>query len=307
MAVELLLGVPQRFVLSPTAGNVTTVTLPTGTTSLLVNSDSTVFLDYSSAEDGAAGDTNKQFPLPPPPSGGGWRWNAIDVSSPEIIRLVGSSSQPVWIWAVGASLEEQASALEEEAIEAYLQDLLRWLPPDFESMIEVLGGPARAMARVRGSAEALRLLTRVETGEGIWLTLHARGLGVNRATDEADAVLRRRIRQVADAVTKPAILDAVNDALSAVTGETATLTQWYEGPSLALDGTDVDPVLGGGGAPFHLDNIDQAVLAGGPSTFYITAPRLSGAFTEAIYFTIIAIVEKKKKAGARWALVIPPA
>lgn len=48
-----------------------------------------------------------------------------------------------------------------------------------------------------------------------WLNQHARDRGTNRANGETDAQLRYRLRNIADAITRPALLAAVNAILAA--------------------------------------------------------------------------------------------
>lgn len=298
MAATLELNTPQRVVLSTTAGNVAHVLVPAGTTFLSIGSEQTFFLDYGSAGDGAAGTPSAQMRYRP----GTANVNIPDTTSQTTYRVAGSiTSQAIYVMARGPSTDEAVEEETTEATEAFSAAILRWLPPYYESVSPLLGGPAGAMGTMQGVVPTLIDLTTIELGTGKWLTLHARGLGKDRATDETDAELRTRLRQIEDSVTPQAILAAVNALLTSVTTETATLTEWFEGPGLADDGSPSDSVLSAG-APFHLDNEDQAVLVGGPQSFVITVPRLSGAFTEQIYFTIIAAVERLRPHGTRWRL-----
>ncbi len=298
MAATLELNAPQRIALSSTVGNVTQVFVPAGTTTLVVGSEDVFYLDYGSAADGAAGTPAAQMRYIP----GAVDINIPDLTSQSTYRIAGSTaSQAVYVLARGPSVDEAVEAETTAATEAFLTALLRWLPPDYESVLPILGGSAGAMGAVQGVVPTLIDLTTIELGTGKWLTLHARGLGKDRATDETDAELRTRLRQIEDSVTPQAILDAVNALLATVTADTATLQEWFEGPGLADDGTPSDSVLSAG-APFHLDNEDQAILIGGPQSFVVIVPRLSGAFTEQIYFTIIAAVERLRPHGTRWRL-----
>lgn len=291
MAIELALnGPPQTTTLDPDVGNVLHVTVPVGTTFLVMSSPSVFFLDFSSAADGAAGDPAAQFRY----RAGTVRDTIPETTTEVIYRVVGSvADQSFSILARGPEDSDVVGVAAAAARARLGAQILRFLPADYVSAVDLLGGPVGALALVRGTAALILNLVTVGRGTGIWLTLHGRGLGVNRTADESDPELRRRIREVADAVTRPALLNAVNALLSSVTITDATMTEWFEGS--ALDNN------------FHLDNEDQAVFAGGPQSFVITAPRLGGTFTEAIYFSIIASVETNRAGGTQWRLRIPSA
>jgi len=61
MAETLTLGIPKKFTLDATAGNVTHVTVPEGAKTLKMSSAAVMFYDASAAADGAAGDATAQF------------------------------------------------------------------------------------------------------------------------------------------------------------------------------------------------------------------------------------------------------
>lgn len=302
MGQTLDLNTPAKVTLG-TIGDVFHVYVPEDTKTIHIASTARLFLDFSPAADGDPGSTDYQFPV-----GEAARLGISEagITAVETWRLVPTEvDQDVWILARGPSPEEVASGLLPDFIAAYLARIRAHVPEAYSAMEELLAMPARALAEVRASAEVLRRLSSIGRGSDRWLTMHGAGLGVHRATNENDVQLRRRIRSIGDRVTKPAILAAVNAALADVTTEEAELLEWFEGPGLADDGSPTDSVLASG-LPFHLGNPDQARMIGPPGSFVIQAPRLSGAFTEDIYFTIVAIVDEYRAAGTDWALAIPP-
>ena len=302
MSTTLRLNQPSLVTLAPGVGDVLHVHVPEGTVQLHVSSTDPLFLDYGESADGDPGTSDLQFPIP----AFGVRMDVPELESLQIYRVVGTvASQEVWLLPRGRTSSEIASEVSAESTEQYLENLLRHLPEHYRTFSEILSAPARALAEVRASGDILRRQATLKHGEGRWLTLHGRGLGVERTTQELDAALRGRIRDVADRVTRPAVMTAVNAALAEVTNETAYMVEWFEGPRLADDGSPSDPAVTGG-QPFHIGNPDQARMVGGPGTFAIVAPRLSGDFTEDIYHQIVSIVETHKPAGTVWALAIEP-
>ena len=108
-----------------------------------------------------------------------------------------------------------------------LERLLAFLPPQYQTSEPLLAGVADALQAAEGAAdELLQVLPfgpylailpggaplSLVGASGIWLDLHASGYGLLRAPGETDDQLRTRLRNVEDAVTRPAILAAVKDA-----------------------------------------------------------------------------------------------
>lgn len=94
----------------------------------------------------------------------------------------------------------------------------------------VLAGIAAQVAQVEATGEALVDSTTVEGAEGVWLTLLAKGYGVHRSTAETDATVRLRLQAPPDQLTRPAVLDAANALLAALTATEATMIEpWDDG------------------------------------------------------------------------------
>ena len=94
----------------------------------------------------------------------------------------------------------------------------------------VLAGIAAQLAQVEATGESLVDFTTVEGAEGAWLTLLARGYGVQRATGETDPSIRMRLQASPDQLTRPAILGAANAMLAGLTDRQASLIEpWDDG------------------------------------------------------------------------------
>lgn len=196
-----------------------------------------------------------------------------------------------------------------------LEQLQRQLPGHYSGMVPMLAGFAVALAAAEAAGASLAPLATVGGGTGKWLTLQARGYGIQRATSEGDEGLRTRLRNVEDSVTVPAIKAAV-DAL--IAPDECTIIEWWEGPYL-----DSTSEVG-----LWLDN-DSARLSGGPRSFLVLIPRQStgfdfGAFLDdlgpdglwldasyigegpedPIYEAIVNEVERMRAAGFFWRLVL---
>lgn len=134
-------------------------------------------------------------------------------------------------------------------------------------------------------------LVTVDGGEGVWLTLQARGQNVDRAQDETDASVRERMRTVEDAVSRPAITEAVQAVLdeNGVVGS-AFLIEWWEEPYLDLE----ESVAPGG---LYLDSTRWS---GGPRRFLVLIP---ASVDDTVRAAIVAEVERLRAAGTGWRLV----
>lgn len=184
----------------------------------------------------------------------------------------------------------------------------RHLPTRFGAVEDALAGFAAAMAQASTAASDLEVSTTVAGAEGKWLTLLAKGYGVQRATGEEDATVRTRLQNVEDALTKDSILVAVNAILAEYTDEQATMIEWWES-----DGA------------FYLDSsyLDTDRLLGEWHTFYLFLPFLGerdwgdffldssyldtdflgGGQGHPVYASIIATVERLRAAGTRWLII----
>jgi len=186
--------------------------------------------------------------------------------------------------------------------------MLRHLPPQYEAAEDVIGGMVAPLEQARLTAADMRDASTVAGADGKWLTLLARGYGVVRATDEGDAALRARLRNVENKLTRQAILDAVNALLAPYSGQPAQMAEWFEED---------------GAFWLDFDFLDDQRLLGEWHTFYLFAPLvgtaawgdlfLDDAFLDAeylgagpdhpIYASITAEVERLRAAGVRWLLI----
>lgn len=104
MAESLTLGEPKKFTLDATAGNVTQVTCPIGTRTLVISSAEAVFFEVSAAADGGAGTPAAQLRF----DAGTFSYRFPDMgttdqaalTSATVYRFAGTSnSQEVWMLA----------------------------------------------------------------------------------------------------------------------------------------------------------------------------------------------------------------
>lgn len=185
----------------------------------------------------------------------------------------------------------------------------RWLPDRFQAAREVTAAVAAVLQLGETAGDDLSSAGTFGGASGIWLDLHARTHGLFRATAEADGVLRARLRNVEERLTRQAILDAVDAILAEVTSETATMVEWFE-----PDGA------------FYADDgyLDTTRLLGEWNTFYLFVPLLGdtgwgdlyvdvsylddeylgGGTTDDVYAAIISEVERLRAAGIRWLLIM---
>jgi hypothetical protein len=112
-------------------------------------------------------------------------------------------------------------------VEALRDQLLRlgpwWLRDPEEVMDAVLRAAAAQLSQVEGAIETLHDRTLIGRADASWLDEHGVERTRYRAPGESDDLYRERIRAWPDAVTKPAILAAVNAVL--VVGE-ARIEEW---------------------------------------------------------------------------------
>lgn len=201
------------------------------------------------------------------------------------------------------------------SLEQLLTQLERMAPGYYDSCRPLLAGFAAAMARSESTFDTLQPLATIGGGTGKWLTLQARGVGIKRGSGESDESLRARLRDVADAVTRPAIEAAVN---ALIAPDTCTIIEWWERPYLDYNGDD----------GCWLDNQD-ATLCDGPSGFLVLIPVQATEFAfgsflddetvdglwldiafagegpeDPAYAAIVNEVERLRAAGIYWRLVI---
>jgi len=199
---------------------------------------------------------------------------------------------------------------------AIYDELIKVLPASLRALSPLLGGQAAAFSLADQAQSDLADNLLIGNAEGIWLDLLARGMNIHRAPGEADGGtvgsdtggLRGRMRTVNDALTRPAILAAANDVLSAYGVADAIMVEWYEGPYFDS---------------FYFDD-PHMPLSSGPNTFAIIVPQVNGpsygsfyfgsSFYDASYYgasgmspaygAVYAAVEKIRAAGVRWFLLV---
>jgi hypothetical protein len=191
-----------------------------------------------------------------------------------------------------------------------LAQLERFVPPQLRPLRPVLAGICAMLRRGEIAADDFSLSSTIGGAEGIWLTLLARGYGVERATGESDESLRARLRNVEDKLTKTRILRRVNELLSEYTDEQAELLEhWANGfyfdnddyfdDDLVLDQhnafTLVCPLVGDE-IPVGNDYLDSMYL----DDAYLG----SGEGIHPVYLAIVAEVERLRAAGVRWWLLV---
>jgi hypothetical protein len=191
-----------------------------------------------------------------------------------------------------------------------LAQLDRMLPDHYRTLDPRVGFPA-ALADAEARGEALQALGTIDGAGGKWLTLHAAGQGIQRASGESNASLRTRIRNIDDALTLPAIKAAV-DAL--IAPDECRIVEWYDGPYLGIE-DDSGAWLGN----------ESAILSMGPQSFTVIIPSQGAVFQTggflsdnlwlgleyigsesepSVYDAIINEVNRLRAAGVFWRLVL---
>lgn len=103
------------------------------------------------------------------------------------------------------------------AEEQSLYDTLRSTLPGFfwqkATPEEIWGGLVKVFERVRMEVSTFISQSYILDAVGVWLDQHARDRGYYRQEGETDAVLRERIRNPLDVLTRPVVLYAVNAIL----------------------------------------------------------------------------------------------
>ena len=100
--------------------------------------------------------------------------------------------------------------------EELYQQLLRhgpsWLCESEDVMVAMLAAFAQVFGRIECAVDTMHARTFVQEADGSWLDQHGLERSIPRGAGELDAAYRARLAGIGDAVTKPAILAAV-DAL----------------------------------------------------------------------------------------------
>ena len=178
------------------------------------------------------------------------------------------------------------------------------LPPWAKPLDPVIGGLAAELALVEATGADFANSTTVGGAEGVWLTLLARGYGVDRATGEADASLQIRLRTPEDQATRPAILAAVNAALLPYTASHADMLEFWDDGFADIDAWADSTVLCDRYNSFVLLlPLVGTALSGGTFADVDFADRdaYAGADGEdPIYEAIRSLVNRLRAAGIRW-------
>lgn len=175
-----------------------------------------------------------------------------------------------------------------------LDQVMLRVPERYLASRELFSAIAADLAYIINSAE-LDWIPTVTIGgsEGQWLTLLARGYGVDRASGETDIDLRSRLRSIGEALTKNAILDAVNSILvSRGTAVPAIMTEHFVRQTV-LDTSVVDFAF----------VLDRSYLVDTHNSFILIVPDF-GDLTDSVYASIIAEVNRIRASGISWSLIV---
>lgn len=177
-----------------------------------------------------------------------------------------------------------------------LEQLERFVPPEYAPLRPVLAGLAAMLVEAEETTDGLITSQTVGGAEGIWLTLLARGYGVDRATDETDSSLRYRLRNPEQQLTKAAILEAVNALLAEYTADEAELLEhWANGIYMTEEDDDTDIFF------------DDAEIFDQHNAFTLRCPLLDPfevGDEHPVYVAIVVLVEQLRAAGVRWWLIV---
>lgn len=132
---------------------------------------------------------------------------------------------------------------EDAALVALRERLYHLLPQDLQGeegtrLYALWSGMVAPLVQGQTVVSALREQGYIESATDIWLTLHAKGLGIYRVDGETDEQLRIRIRNIQNRVTPNAILQFVNDLLATVTEEQAVMLERPQ--SFTWDDSSID-------------------------------------------------------------------
>ena len=189
-----------------------------------------------------------------------------------------------------------------------LAQAMKFVPPRYQAIVDVIAGVAAIEATRESTAETFAEASTIGGAEGSFLTLLAKGFGVNRGLSETDASVRFRLRNAEEQVTRASILSAVNTVLASFTStEAIMLEPWEEGfldVDMWFDNTIFSDMHNGfvlvvplvGDAPTGSMFFD--------SEYYDGEVYLGGGVEHPVYAVIIALVERIRAAGIRWRLYI---
>ena len=170
------------------------------------------------------------------------------------------------------------------SVEALLARFLGLIPESWGPLRAVIAGVCAQLALAESTSDTFVDQTTIEEAEGIWLTLLARGYGVDRADGESDESLRLRLRNPERQVIK----DAIGDAATALLEESdeALVIEHWAAPHMALD---VDAAC------------DVTDLFDQHNAFTVIVPE---GYTVDVYAAILQEVDRVRAAGVRWWLVV---
>lgn len=171
----------------------------------------------------------------------------------------------------------------------------RFLPEPWADRDDVLGAVLGPLARVLELGDSWAPVATIGGAEDEWLTLLARGFGLVRGTDEPDASLRARIRNVDEALTKASLEAAVNALLApySYAGVPAYIVEhWAAGPACDLEDGELGFIC------------DVSHLYGEHNAFTLWVPLVESDEAHPIYAAIYQEVERLRAAGVRWWMVL---
>ena len=191
-----------------------------------------------------------------------------------------------------------------------LAQIERFGPRRYLAVRAILAGIAAQLAAADAVVESFATSSTVAGATGAWLTLLARGYGIDRGPEETDAALRERLVSPASLVTRAGILALVDALLDAVSADPAKMLEpWDEGFADVDAYCDVTrhcgehnsfvlvvPLVGdqvGGASYLDVDDYLDSDVFGG----------LSGE-EHAVYAAIRAAVMRARAAGIRATLAI---
>jgi len=192
-----------------------------------------------------------------------------------------------------------------------LEQLERFLPPEYEGLRPVLAGMAAAMAEAESAGDDLVDEVTVSGADGIWLQLLAKGYGLSKGYGESDAELRARLQSPEDQLTREAILAVVNDLLSTYTATEASMVEWFEGPAVDVDAwCDLSTIVD----PSNRFVLELPLVGDFPhlgaaidlDAYADVDAWLGTGIEHPIYATIWAAVDRLRAAGVQWCLFVDP-
>jgi hypothetical protein len=201
--------------------------------------------------------------------------------------------------------------------DALLDEYERLVPSELRPLRPVMGGIAAQLAYAEAVVvETLVGATTVEGAEGDWLVMMAQGQGLQKGANETDAQLRVRIQTPEGKVTRPAILDIVNEILATYTEDEAVMIEWWDETELGSYADD-EFYLGEGRAVGSYNTFtlvlpvvgtwpDGAFLYCDDEAYLDDTDSYASGGTEPhpVYAAIYAAVRRAKSAGFRPIIVI---